>query len=59
MIQKIIDEVTKAYWHYDGLDEIKRGIRLAMAISGLEWTDEEYHRIVDAVMYKLADRAHN
>lgn len=54
MMQKIIDEVAKAYKDYDGYDEIKRGIRLAMAVSGLEWTEQEYHRIVDAVMYKLA-----
>lgn len=54
MMQKIIDEVAKAYKDYDGYDEIKRGIKLAMAVSGLEWTEQEYHRIVDAVMYKLA-----
>ena len=34
MMQKIIDEVAKAYKDYDGYDEIKRGIRLAMAVSG-------------------------
>lgn len=56
MIQKIIEEVAKVYGEYNGLDEIKRGIRLAMAISGLEWTEEEYHIIVDGVMYKLASR---
>lgn len=56
MMQKIIDEVSKAYANYDGLDEIKRGVRLAMAMSGLEWTEEEYHRIIDGVMYKLSNR---
>ena len=55
MMQKIINEVAKAYKDYDGFDEIKRGVRLAMAMSGLEWTDQEYHRIVDGVMYKLAE----
>lgn len=54
MIQKIIEEVTKAYADYDGLDEIKRGVKLAMAMSGLEWTEAEYHRILDAVVCKLA-----
>lgn len=54
MMQKIINEVAKAYAGYEGFDEIKRGIKLAMAMSGLEWTEAEYHRIVDGVMYKLA-----
>lgn len=55
MMQKIIDEVVKAYQNYDGHTEIIRGIKLAMAVSGLEWTEQEYHRIVDAVMYQLAE----
>lgn len=54
MMQKIIDEVVKAYKGYNGLDELIRGIKLAMAVSGLEWTQEEYHRIVNAVMYELS-----
>lgn len=54
MMQKIINEVVKAYKGYDGLDEIKRGIKLAMAMSGLNWTKEEYNEIFNEVLYKLA-----
>lgn len=54
-MKKIIDEVVKAYRGYKGLDEIKRGIRLAMAMSGEKWTDYEYSRILDCVLYELSE----
>ena len=53
MIERIIRAVVKAYRDYDGLDEIKRGILLAMEVSGLDYTENDYNYIFDEVLYRL------
>ena len=57
MIQMIAQIVADAYKDYAGLDEIKRGIRIAMAVceesSGISFTDRDYSEIFDEVLYLL------
>lgn len=52
MVKKIIREVAKAYADCNGLDEIKRGIKLAMEIAGLD--GKYYDEIFMGVMYEMA-----
>lgn len=54
MMQKIIEEVVKAYAGYKGLDELKRGIKLAMAVVDLKWSEGDYDTILTEVLYRLA-----
>lgn len=56
MREKIVQEMVKAYAGYDGLDEIKRGLKLAMAVTDKDcgWTDKDYSEMFDEIIYRLA-----
>lgn len=56
MREKIVQEMVKAYAGYDGSDEIKRGLKLAMAVTDKDcgWTDNDYIEMFDEILYRLA-----
>lgn len=57
MNQIIAEIIADAYKNYDGLDEIKRGIRIAMAVceesAGITFNNRDYSEIFDEVLYLL------
>lgn len=61
MMERIVRRVVEAYEGYDGLDELKRGFDLAIAvatsISGIEFTYEERIKMFDEILYRLSKEA--
>ena len=52
MRKKIIDAVVKVCANAS-LDEIKHSIKLAMELSGIEWTEKEYSDMFLEIMSRI------
>ena len=49
----IIRVVAEEYSNYDGIDEIKRGIRVGMRLTGYK-SEDTFQYLLTEVLYKLA-----
>ena len=54
MIERIIKNVVEAYTDYEGLDELRRGFGLALAMSGMDFTGKEKKDMFTEILYRLA-----
>lgn len=56
MREKIVQEMVKAYAGYDGLSELQRGLKLAMAVTDkyCGWTENDYNEMWTEIVYRLA-----
>lgn len=55
MIERIVSAIVDNYRDYDGLDEIKRGLNIAIAVSGMRFSREERNEMLDEILYRLAE----
>ena len=56
MKEKIIKEMVIKYAGYDGMDELKRGLTLAMAVTDDivgGWTQKDYYDMYEEIVYRL------
>lgn len=58
MIKWIAKKIAEHYKDYKGVDELKRGIKLAMALTekDVPWREGDFEAIFCEVLYQLAKK---
>lgn len=53
-MKNIIDAVVSEMADTTGLDELKKALRIAIKVSGLEFTESAWNYMLDEILYRLA-----